>query len=238
MKYMPARKFLRCRVWAISRRHRYSWRISLIPNGSVLDHHLFTTNYASMITHGGHFFLGGIWIAFIHISGSRAVPHEVPQTGDERPSSHVHVANDVERDAVECNDNRKESKISRQLEKIFGTSWKLDCIRLEGAGKRTCDQINVKNIHTFVLPRWCILSSTGCRTMEFDSREDIFGFGIDQTGQEDRVLDVINISLQSDIRFNSTNLACKKNDNADSVGNNTFCGKSQHHDVRDPQEEE
>ena len=123
MKYMSARKFLWCHVWAISRRHCRSWGINLIPSGSVLDHHLFTTNYASMITHGGHFLLGGIRIAFIHISGSRAVSHEVPQTGDERPSSHVHVANDVQRDAVECNDNRKESKISGQLEKIFGTSW-------------------------------------------------------------------------------------------------------------------
>src|SRR6267154_210987 len=123
MKYVPARKFLRRHVWAISCRHRRSWGISLTPSGSVLDHHLFTTNYAGMITHGGHFFLGGIRIAFIHISGSRAVSHEVPQTGDKRPSSHVHVANDVQRDAVECNDNRKESKISGQLEKIFGTSW-------------------------------------------------------------------------------------------------------------------
>lgn len=123
MKYMPARKFLWCHVWAISRRHRPPWRVSLIPSGSVLDYHLFTTNYASMIAHGGHFFLGGIRIAFIHISGSRAVSHEVPQTSDERPSSHVHVANDVQRDTVECNDYRKESKISGQFEKIFGTSW-------------------------------------------------------------------------------------------------------------------
>jgi hypothetical protein len=123
MKYMPARKLLRCHVWTISRRHRRSWGTSLIPSGSVLDHHLFTTNYASMITHGGHFFSGGIRIAFIHISGSRAVSHEVPQTGDERPSSHVHVANDVQRDTVECNNNRKESKVSGQLEKIFGTGW-------------------------------------------------------------------------------------------------------------------
>jgi hypothetical protein len=122
MKYMPARKFLRCHIWAIPRRHRRSWRISLIPSGSVLDHHLFTTNYASMITHSGHFFLGGIRVAFIHISGGRAVSHEVPQTGYERPSSYVYVANDVQRDAVECNDNSKESKISGQLEKIFDTS--------------------------------------------------------------------------------------------------------------------
>jgi hypothetical protein len=112
MKYMPARKFLRCHVWAISRRQRHSWKVNLIPSGSVLDHHLFTTNYASMITHGGHFFLGGIRIAFIHISGSRAVSHKIPQTGDERASSHVHVANDVQRDTVERYDNRKESKIS------------------------------------------------------------------------------------------------------------------------------
>ena len=68
--------------------------------------------------------------------------------------------------------------------------------------------------------------------MELNSREDIFGFGIDQTGQEDRVLD--GVSLHSNIRFNFTNLACKKNDDADTVGNYTLCGKSQHHDVRDP----
>jgi len=122
MKYMPTRKFLRCHVWAISRRDRRSWKISVISSGSVLDSHLFTTDYASMITHGGHFLLGGIRITLIHIPGSRAISHEVPQTGDERPGSHVYVANHVQRDAVECNDNRKEAKIRGQLEKIFGTS--------------------------------------------------------------------------------------------------------------------
>ena len=71
--------------------------------------------------------------------------------------------------------------------------------------------------------------------MEFNSREDIFGFRIDQTGQENRIL--YGVSLHSDNRLNSTNLACKKDDNADSIGNNTLCGKSQHHDVRGPQEE-
>ena len=118
MKYMPTRKFLRCHVWAISRGRR-SRRISLIPSGSVLGHHLFTTNYASMITHGSHFLLGGIRITFIHISGCSAVSHKVPQTGDERPGSHVHVTNHVQRDAVKCNDDREETQISGQLEKIF-----------------------------------------------------------------------------------------------------------------------
>ena len=119
MKYMTTRKFLRCHVWAISRRHRRSRRISLIPRGGVLNRHLFTTDYASMITYGGHFLLGGIRITLIHISGRGAVSHEVPQTGDERPGSHVHITNHVQRDAVKCDDDRKKTKISGQLEKIF-----------------------------------------------------------------------------------------------------------------------
>ena len=34
--------------------------------------------------------------------------------------------------------------------------------------------------------------------------------------------------------FDPTDLACKENDNPNSVCKNTFCGKSQHHNVCDP----
>lgn len=73
-----------------------------------------------MIAHCGHVLLSSIRITLIHISGCGAVSHEVPQTGDERPGGHVHVANHVQRDAVKCNDDREETKISGQLEKILG----------------------------------------------------------------------------------------------------------------------
>ena len=91
-------------------------------SGRIWEYHLFTADNASMVTHCGHLLLSSIRITLIHIPGSRAISHEVPQTGDERPGSHVYVANHVQRDAVECNDNRKEAKIRGQLEKIFGTS--------------------------------------------------------------------------------------------------------------------
>src|SRR5712671_3796084 len=119
MEYMPTRKFLWRHVWAISCRYCRSWRISLISRGCVRECHLFTTNNASMVVHRGHFLLGSIWITLIHVSGCGTVSHKVPQTRNERPGSHVYVANHIQRNTIKRNDNCEEAKISGQLQKVF-----------------------------------------------------------------------------------------------------------------------
>ena len=119
MEYVSTRQFLRCHVWAVSHRRRRPWWNSLIPSRRVREHHIFTTNNASVITHCGQLLLSSIWITLIHISGGGAVSHEVAQTCDEGSGSHIHVANHIQRDAVKCDDNREEAKIRGQLEKIF-----------------------------------------------------------------------------------------------------------------------
>lgn len=66
--------------------------------------------------------MSSVGITLIHISGRGAVSHEVAESSDEGSGSHVHVANYVQRDAVKCDNNREEAKISGQLQKIFSMS--------------------------------------------------------------------------------------------------------------------
>lgn len=84
----------------------------------LLEHHLFTADDTCSITRGSQLLFCCIWVSLVHILGSGAVVVQRSESRDEGPSCHIDIAEDVQRQTVECDDDAEEGQIDGELCKI------------------------------------------------------------------------------------------------------------------------
>lgn len=99
MKDVTARQFFRCHIRSIP-----AFALGL----GVMEDHFFPADDTCSIAHGCQFFLCGVGIALVHISGGCLITVERFEARYERAGCDVYVPDDVERKAIEGNNDSKE----------------------------------------------------------------------------------------------------------------------------------
>lgn len=109
MEDMTARQFL----W------RHIWPIPALPLGlGVMKDHFLSADDACSIAHGCQFFLRGVGIALVHVSGRSLITMQGFETRYKGACGDVDVSNNVERESIEGDNDGEEEKIDCQFEEV------------------------------------------------------------------------------------------------------------------------